>query len=404
MLRLGIACAALLTSTAAMAGSISYDFRFDFRSDAWDSQHTQASATPGVNNGYRFTVPVGRLDFKGKLDEALDYRLRMRFDNFQNDPTNPTQTTNLTQMVDLAYVRHNINDMFNVTLGKFLSDMGGAEGIDSTADQYLFSDIYSDMSAAGGTTSTKNGGVGTSGAMWTGTGMAIKNSLDYAGVKVAGVFGDHEVAIHYANATEDSYAPGTAAAAQSQYNVNNNQGWLAVVYKGKFFDNVWKPVLSYHVGPSYLGTAGPGANRTYLAFGNWINVAGWQIEADYLSNTYKDNGTSTVSGFTGTLTGFDVQVGYDLGNWLPKLKYASAKKSVSSTLAGGTTENVGSSAYGVVVEYKPKTENNFRYHLAYMNYTYTPDNSVSVAGGPAGQNLTDTQIIAGCRIDGDFLK
>lgn len=366
MLRPILISSILLGASAALAGSMTYDFRFDMRSTDWSDK---AADTGNFADGYRFEVKTGRVDFKGKLNEEVSYRLRWRFDKSQAN----TIKDNVGAYVDHAHLVHQVNDTFAVTAGKFASEMGGAEATNPSPDEYLFSDAYNDVS------------VGSFGQ--AGTNLAIKNTLYYAGVKVAANFGDHEVAVHAANPDE--------LASASQNTFNQNKGYFGVVYKGKFFEETWNPILSYHTSDVVGGTATEGAKKTFIAFGNNIKVGDFAIEADYLMNTFKNT-----PGADESLTGMDVNVAYNMGALTPKFKYATSERSTKA--AGGTAVKFKADGISLALEYKP-TEDKFRYHVAYNMNTYKPDAGQNLGAG-AGETITNSELVAGVRLVGDFLK
>lgn len=366
---------------AAVAGNIIYDFRFDMRS----ANYTE-NAGAQFDDGYRYEVETGRIDFKGKLNDSVDYRLLWRFDRPQVASTNLTTgkpSTNLRDgigdWVQLAYVQQRISDHFTITLGKFFSDMGGMENINPYPDEYLFSEVYNDATSgtAFGNYSALVGGVPYN--------LAIVNSRSYAGIKLAANFSEgQEIAIHFANNQDDT---GTTDQSFSQ-----NKGWVGLVYKGKFFDEVWNPVVSLHSAEA-AGTIH--SKRSYAAIGNNIKIGDWAIEGDLLANNVKDDLSNEVN-----IGAVSLQVGYNVGHLTPKFKLAESAKTVK-TATTSTEAKINSAA--VILEYKPKTEENFRYHVAYIMNDYRPDATVNFGAG-AGTAISERELVMGLRIAGDFLK
>lgn len=381
MLRTWATSFVLMLSTPAMAGSISYDFRFDMRSTDWNEDATTASTAFG--DGYRFEVKTGRVDFKGKLYESLDYRLRWRFDKPQVASTSTTTGTPATNLrdnvgdwIDLAYIQHKLSDQVSITVGKFASDMGGWENQTPSPDEYLFSEAFNDTTS------------GSAFGSYGGSSLATKNTQYYAGAKVAGFFKGQELALHVANNQADS----GAATPATTTNFNQNKGWTGLVYKGKFFDDVWSPIVSYHTAEA-AGTSQ--SKRTYIAFGNNIKTGDLAIEADLISHAIADNASNETK-----INAAAVQFGYSVGNLIPKLKLATADKTVSST-ALSTKAKITSG--GLILEYKPKVDETFRYHVAFMMNDYIPDPTGNFGAG-VGKTISNKEIVAGVRITGDFLK
>ncbi len=189
MLRRSLALAALLTSTSAMAGSISYDFRFDNKSTTWNDDAaalgnptgaTPTTATVASNN--RFELKTGRVDFKGKLSDQLEYRLRWRFDRTQT----VAGADAIGAHVDLASITHHAAENVGVTVGKYATEVGGWEG-QAPGDYYVLSETYSGFGKT-------NLGIATGSPTLTNA-----SALYLSGVRVDYGMGDHSLALQLGN-------------------------------------------------------------------------------------------------------------------------------------------------------------------------------------------------------------
>lgn len=376
MLRHSLALATLMAVTPAFAGSISYDFRFDHKGTTWNSDAeaighpTPASAVVGSNN--HFELKTGRVDFKGSLSDTLAYRLRWRFDKTQTAGA----MDNLGSYVDWAAITHKAADNVGVTVGKFGTEVGGWEG-QSPTDQYIASEAYSG-------TGRSIFGIGGGTAAAAGN-PAITNAsaLYLSGLRVDYGMGDHAIALQLGN---NLYQISTDTTAAKQHQTRMATGFL---YKGKV--SMWKPILSYHMMDEQALTYA-GGKSTFLGFGNRFDIMeGLWLDFDYLMNTYKNDG-----GTDHKVSGMNLEVGYKMGNLTPRFRYNMGKDEYTAA-TGGTMVKNDCTGMSLALEYKPRMEDNFRYHLAYNTNSWKSDvaNAVTYA---------NTEIIAGVRMQGDFLK
>lgn len=414
MLRRSLFFATLLTATTALAGPINYDFRFDMRSTAWNSD---ATSSGNWANGYRMEMKTGRLDFQGKLHEQINYRLRLRFDRpaYGFATTSGTTTTVSTSLrdslgsyIDFAFVEYKPNENFSFQGGRLFTDTYGYEGATTSPDIYVFTDAF--------TYRTSSLGFGAK--------SVTAPALGYlGGFRLAQKFDNHEAILMVLNLTSDQVQTSTSVTTASN-TFMQNKGVLGLVYKGSFFDKMWRPIISYHFGddPSLNNatasdlTLGTG-KWTWIAFGNRIMLNETaRVDLDYIVHTYKDNiQTDQMTSVAGTLV-------YPLGMWTPQLKVAMSDRLYSYTTgtaftapsyiaAGATSGKVKVMSTAATIEYKPVVEANFRLHLSYQMNSYTPDSNAkfatAAAGGVSptfGTAYTNTEVVFGMRLLGDFLK
>lgn len=352
-----IASMLALASSAAVAGSLNLEIRADYQGTAYND--AAKAAVMGADN-YKFFLPIGRIDAQGKLGTALDYRLRWRFSKPAVATSTPANNANdnLNDSVDFAYITHKPADMLSVTLGKYASQIGGVEGAYSGSDLFLIS------SANGGASLTNTG---------------LNGRPYYTGAKFETAFGDHKVGLHFANAASD---------------VNNDSGKFAqtsgftgLVYTGAFMDGMIKPTVSYHT-VTNDATGTEKKTGTYMALGAMFTMDALQVDADYTANTYTN---ATVVTNKDTLNTMTLNVAYKMDNIKPSIKYYSGEEKIKAAADTKYTH----SGISAVVEYKPKMDENFRYHVAYNQYTKKPE---------TGDALVRTEVVAGVKILADILK
>lgn len=361
-------------STAAQAGSISYDFRGDYQSATYNSAAIAAAPTKNADFN-RFYFKIGRLDFNGNLNEDTSYRVRYAFYG-TTAPSGGTRD-NILNNVQLAYLTQKLGAGFSVTLGRVYSDIGGFEGQSSGAELYLVSEGYS-HSFGSSKLSSRTFGTGDN------------NILYMSGVKANYTFADQTFSLMVLNPAQDE-TNGSGA-------FNQNQSAYGLSYKGAFLDKALSAVASYHELPGSNGpTVGtPGAfagddkTKFYTAGVKWDSKP-VMVSAEYNWQEAKYAASSTTS-YTDKLNSMVVKAAYtDWEQWTPRLEYTHTEETVD----GATSKKNKFDGMGAVVEFKPRKEDNFRYHVAYQNIKETPD---------SGDNMTRSEVVVGARMMGDFLK
>ncbi len=352
-----------LASTAAVAGSLNLELRADYQGTSYNDAAKAGTTGLGQDN-YKFFIPIGRLDAQGKLGSALDYRLRWRFSKPAVATSTPANNQNdsLNDSVDFAYVSHKPMDILAVTIGKFASQVGGIEGSTSGSDLFVVSP-------------------GNGGGL---VNASLAGKAYYTGAKFETTMGDHKVGLHFANAAAD-------------VTNNNNKfaqtsGYTGLVYTGSFADGMVKPTVSYHTATNSASSALITEKNvgTYIAAGAMVTTGNVQVDLDLNSNTYT-NGTIATN--KDALTDIVLNVGYKMDNIKPSLKYYTA----TETIKDATEVKYTHTGMSAVVEFKPKMDENFRYHVAY--------NQVNKKADTAGyQDQTRTEVVAGVKIFADILK
>lgn len=351
--------AAVAMTTTAQAGSISADLRADYDSTSYNDD----SGKPGVS---KFNIQTGRVDFKGNLNEEVSYRLRLRF----NKDRAVSQRDSVGADTDFAYISNKVSDGLTLTLGKFASGIGGFEGGTSGADIYLASAAYAGPK-------TLYPGVGSI--------VGLSNLLYYTGAQLAYAINDsNKIELHAAN-TEATVGTDYKTGASVGDVIPQNKTLTGLVYRGSFADKTFNLLATYH-----METAGDKDNKISLAaIGFEYLMNGMTAQLDLLANNYDVAGaTITKNSMNSTV----LTVKYKTDQWTPILKVAMTDEKLGAAV---DVKNKYTD-YGVAVEYAPKADQMFRYHIAYNARSVKPDSG--------NKNPASTQILVGTRILADFLK
>ncbi|MFP5520078.1 MAG: porin [Bdellovibrionia bacterium] len=346
--------ASALLCGQAYAGSISFDGRFDYSSKSYNDDANEPSHST-------FTAKSMRIDYQGKLNDDVSFRMRARLD--QQDAEKNGKDT-LSKAVDFAFISHKMSDYLTLHLGKFSSEMGGFEGGTPSTDLYLNSEAYS------GKTST-----GTS--LVSGT----TDYLNVSGIKAAFKVGDFTLSGMVTDRNKSGNVdPACTTDCDQIHDTQNTKFLLGLVAKGNHMEGGLKSNISF-----YQEEKDKDTKRTWTAVGLQGKVSDFVLTADYLMNEYKKAaGTDKVNSIV-------AHVAYSgIEQWTPALKVFSSQSEIGANKDNGT----GISA---VLEYKPVSEANFRYHVAYNNHTTKGDST-------ADKDLTMTEFVAGVRLNADFLK
>jgi hypothetical protein len=95
----------------------------------------------------KFAMNQFRFEIKGKVSDKVYFRFRNRYTRLPD----PQSQDNLSRAVDLAFVRIDLNDKWNLQLGKMCADWGGYEFDLNPIDIYEYNDIveYADNFLSG---------------------------------------------------------------------------------------------------------------------------------------------------------------------------------------------------------------------------------------------------------------
>ncbi|MEN0057675.1 MAG: porin [Bdellovibrio sp.] len=344
---------ALTVASVAQAGSLNLDLRADHDSVTYNDEAGQDS----TNKYYFKTI---RLNYEGKVNEELSFRLRAAY-NKAGTATAGAGDNSQTAL-EFAYLTHKMSDLFSLTVGKIGSDHGAIESTTSGADLYLTSQAYTKTGPTGGL---------------LGQYLSTSNLLYVLGAKgTFTVTPDHNISIIAFK------VPGSTADSEASV--------TGLSWKGAFLDKALKTHVSYHMGNGATNSAD---KHELMSAGFVWSFSDFAAGVDFVNSSFKEDASSEKD----SVTSYIAKIAYTgLEHWTPRLEIISSEEKVETNATAannGTNKYMG---YGAVLEYKPFTETNFRYHVAY-NYT-----NQEVAAGTADANAQ--QIIVGARLYADFLK
>lgn len=341
--------AALATTTmtsAAQAGVLNLDLRADYNATTYDK-----STQPDQS---KFAFKTGRLDYLGNATQDLSFRVRLAFNKSANQQVDTAQTA-----VEYAFLTHKMSEMFALSVGRFNTEFGGFEGATSGADLYMLSQFYT--------------GRGPAGALGGGN-LGTTDLLYMTGAKGTFTFGGHNLHILATNESETLAGP----------TATQNTMMMGAIWRGTWTeDKAFMTNLSYHT----LNGPTDGDKHQFMTAGLMWNAKPVSVQLDYLMSEAKlDSGDKdTVTSIVGKLA----YSGWE--QWTPRLEVQSSEE--KREIGGAQTNKF--MGYGAVLEYKPYTDTNFRYHLAYNNVKQEPE---------TGDDITSQEVVLGARLMADFLK
>jgi len=103
------------------------NMNFALRNEFVDGEYTQS----------RFRNEQFRLEIRGKVHDKVYFRFRDRYTRAQTSES----IDNLSRSTDLAYIRVDVTDRFNISAGKLCADWGAFEFDYNPIDIYEYSDI-----------------------------------------------------------------------------------------------------------------------------------------------------------------------------------------------------------------------------------------------------------------------
>lgn len=367
---LAAATLASLVTTTASAGSLNLDMRFDYDNVGYNTDSAN-SAISGKND---FTMQTGRLDYKGKFNDELSYRFRWRFNRSEATQRNDS----LNQEIDYAMLAHKMGD-FTLSIGKMASDLGGFDGTQAGSDVYLKSRNFAGL---------QDGLTYFSAITATGTNVSGRRAF-ISGAKGSYMMGDHELSVYFSNDSEV-----TAPTAQSR--LTNG-----VHYKGAVMDKMLTIYADYATEKANAPVASPATNLdskfTYSNVGLKFEVPDYFVAFDYAANSFgKVNVPSAAKASDLNQTSMVLNAGYNWDKYTFKAMYDSSIVKTASALDGSADGKNTWTGYSLAAEYRPTADKNFRYHVAATQQSLTID---GVTGTP-----TETHIIAGVRLNADFMK
>lgn len=330
----------------AFAEGVMMDTRYDLNGTSYN----EVGQKNGISGGSAFQGSRLRLLLHTKMKDDLSSKVRL---NLLAANDTPSTEAKFSRFVDYAFVSHQINPHVNMTGGKVIAAIGGREALTNPGDYYFAS---------------------IAGAEILGRPLA---ALWPVGVTLSLTKDDHKLELLAANTTTDE---GTS----------QSRTMTGASFLGSYFEKSFQPIASYHLDSENENTE----NRSYLNIGSKFVWGSFEIELDYLANrkqykTWTAAASKEVKSIVSTIK-------YKANeNWIFIAKVDSSTDDVASAAGTNPTFNqVKYSQQALTAEYYPYADLKFRYHLA----------ALRIAKPIAGEDLIETRLVAGLRLNHDFLK
>jgi hypothetical protein len=357
--------AATLAASSAFAG-----VKLEVRSDYVNTPDYSAANGANVAGKSLFAPNVARLYLNGNVGEAVvesAWNLRA----FVPEVITGTLYKNMTvdTFVDHLWAGKAMGQwMFKA--GKLEVNTGGFE-----RQKNLHGDTY--------LVSLANGGSGGYATAASADAALIANPENSSGISAAfAITENHKLEAQVTNQTNSVTVNGGVASTDKRHNMGLN-------YLGSFMDKMLVLNLNY--------TSGAGDTNLmsheleFIAASLRIApMADLQVDVEYFGNkdVQNDGATSADVKTTSTI----VEARYNINGWVPVLKYE-----MSENTGATAATDFKRTAYAVGVEYVPKADEAFRYHVA---YTSIQDKDF----GSGAEDMTKNMITVGFKYTGDMAK
>ncbi|MGE5086842.1 MAG: hypothetical protein ACM3MG_11115 [Bacillota bacterium] len=371
-----LAIAATLAASSAFAG-----VKLEVRSDYVNTpDYKNALGVEGYGSSL-FTPSVARLYLNGNVGEAVvesGWNLRAFTPEAATNPyTNGTEVyKNMTvdKFVDHLWAGKAMGDwMFKA--GKLEVNTGGFEHIKT-----LHGDTYLVSLANGGT-----GGVLGTPAPGTAPIMGeVVTPENSSGVSAAySITPNHKLEVQATNQTNSQTVSGTTKSTDRQHTTGLN-------YTGSVLDKMLAFNAGYIAGSGDTNTTGHQLELINAGI-RVAPMADLTIDLEYFAN--KDKQTTTTTSADVKTTSTIIEARYNMNGWTPVLKYETSKNEGATSATDFKRD-----AYAVALEYAPKADEAFRYHVA---WTSTKDKDFGTANL---DDVTKNMIIVGIKYTGDMTK
>lgn len=336
-------------SSPLHAGSINLDFRGDAVSQ---SVNTEAREANSGRDHFKFFLNTARIEFRGDLNSQLYFRSRLKL---TETATTKNQRDNLTNLVELAYISMKLSENLKFSAGKIGTDVGGIEGQTASPDLYLTSQVY----------------------------QLLGTERYAAGLKMTMSFSKGSLSFLSVNQPTDV----PAAATSGTY--EQNRTMLGSVFKTQFSE-FFQPQLGYFSTARQNGDSNRQDNLLNIGFRSaWSDLT---FEYDFLLNEYV---AKTSPKLTDSVQTHLASLSYIVDRWTPRLKVESSTEVTALSATSSQNQMIQYHGYQAALEYRPESDQNLRYHLAFIHREKSPE-------------VTKMQVIQtvliGARLNADFLK
>ncbi|WP_413291743.1 hypothetical protein ACLSU7_10015 [Bdellovibrio sp. HCB185ZH] len=358
--------AATLAASSAFAG-----VKLEVRSDYVNTPDFSAANGANVAGKSLFTPNVARLYLNGNVGEAVvESAWNLRSFAPVVVGTDLYKVMTVDQFVDHLWAGKAMGAwMFKA--GKLEVNTGGFE-----RQKNLHGDTY--------LVSLANNGAGGYATAASADAALIANPENSSGISAAfSITENHKLEAQVTNQTNSVTVDGGAVSTDKRHNMGLN-------YLGSFMDKMLVLNLNYTSGAGDV--QGAGHEQVFQAASLRVApMADLTIDLEYFANSDKTvTTTSTEAKTTSTI----IEARYNINGWIPVLKY---EMSENKSAAGNTAQDFKRDAYAVGVEYVPKADEAFRYHVAYSS---AKDKDFGTGAGDSTKNM----VVVGFKYTGDMAK
>ncbi|WP_413559680.1 hypothetical protein [Bdellovibrio sp. HCB209] len=387
--------AATLAASSAFAG-----VKLEVRSDYVNTPDYDNASGTTIGGTSLFTPSVARLHLNGNVGEAVvesAWNLRSFAPQFAVSPytgdADLSKSMTVDQFVDHLWAGKAMG-AFMFKAGKLEVNTGGFE-----RQKNLHGDTYLVSMANGGVGGTMVSGIPAT-PTFTATGALIANPENSSGISAAySITENHKLEAQVTNqvnsGTWTSY--GTVLTAGNNVRSADRGHTYGLNYLGSFAEKMVVLNLNYTTGTAdttSIGQAGVGHELSWMAASVRVApMADLTVDIEYFDNKDKTSTATTTADNKTNAT--IIEARYNINGWIPVLKY---EMSENKSDAGNTAADFKRDAFAVGVEFVPKADEAFRYHVA---YTSIKDKDFGVA---SMEDQTKNMITVGFKYTGDMAK
>ncbi|WP_413586205.1 hypothetical protein [Bdellovibrio sp. HCB274] len=382
--------AATLAASSAFAG-----VKLEVRSDYVNTPNYDTNTGDEVGGTSLFTPTVARLYLNGNVGEAVvesAWNLRAFTPEFAVNPYTGESELSKTMTVD-KFVDHlwagKAMGQFMFKAGKLETNTGGFE-----YQKSLHGDTY--------LVSMANRGVG--GSMVIDGSPAPDTVIVPSQAFVANPENASGISAAYTLTENHKFEAQMFNQVNSQ-TINADTGarsldrghTYGLNYLGSFLDKMLVLNLNYTVGTADTTVAGQ--ELSFMAASLRVApMADLTVDIEYFDNKNKVSaaGTSTDLKTNSTI----IEARYNINGWVPVLKYEMSKNEGATPAAAVNTGDFKRDAWALGVEYVPKADEAFRYHVAYTSIKDHDIEGISALNS----DITKNMITVGFKYTGDMAK
>ncbi len=313
------ALATISTGASAFDYKVSLEGRADYVNR---TTKTEIGTITTTNKDNGFETGLIRLSLAGNINENLNYKLRYRLNKVdETETTKDNSTTNL----DHLYIDHK-NSVFSTRFGKTnWAEAYGRESFIASTDLFISSAAYSSYNSNIGTYR-----FGVSGTYTFLDTNKLTLAISNPNPNKTDIVGEEK----------------------------NTSLAYAAHYSSSMFDKMFQPTLSYTTAKQDKD-ANSGTN-TMMAAGFRSEFADLTVDADWKQFKRGDQGVAKADEKT---TSIFANISYNIDQVSPFVQYVNDKTEKITVASGDYKKN----SFAAGAMWKPFSDTNFRYHLAYVN-------------------------------------